>query len=88
MTKLNKILEKNYNFVRYFVNTPSSFDNSKAQQLAENLSKNDQKEFSFDMRTINWRECIDSYVLGSKRFLLKENCSEEAIRKGQLKMKR
>lgn len=71
-----------------FVNEYSCFRVDNSQKLAQSLSKSDQKEFPFDVREINWRKSMEFYTLGIKKFLLKEDCSENAIRKGQIKMRR
>jgi hypothetical protein len=88
MMKLNKKQEENYDQIKIFLTTPYHFDNTKAQKLSESLSEIDKKEFPFDMKAINWKTCADSYVLGVKKFLMKEDCSAEAIRKGQQKIQR
>jgi hypothetical protein len=77
-----------YKTSSFVANDPYKFHNDNAQKLAVSLSKSDQKEFPFDMRTINWKECTENYVLGVKKNLLNEDCSAEAIKKGQQKIKR
>lgn len=88
MVKMTEKLVHNYRQVKPFVNMPSLFDNQNAQKLSQSLSPADQKEFPFDMKLINWRQMADSYVFGVKKYLMKEDCSEEALRKGLVKMQR
>lgn len=88
MVKHHQYAEKNFGFIKPFANTRSCFYVDNALKLSESLTESDQKEFPFDIRKVNWREGVESYVLGVKKYLLKEDCSAEAIRKGQLKMQR
>lgn len=88
MIKHHQFAIRNFNFIKPFTSSVSKFYVDNTIELSNSLSKKDQKEFPFDVRKINWNECMETYVLGVKKYLLKENCSEEAIRKGQQKMKR
>lgn len=88
MVKLSKIFDETYSKVIFVTTLPVRFHNVRTQKLAASLSPSDQNEFPFDMKKINWKECLDNYCLGVKKYLLKEDCSAEAIKKGQLKLNR
>lgn len=88
MNKLHHTLEGFYGVIKFATLVNPGFINENGQKLALSLSPSDQKEFPFDVRTINWKQCTDSYVLGVKKYLLKEDCSKEAIDKGLKRISR
>ncbi|CAI4225621.1 unnamed protein product [Auanema sp. JU1783] len=42
-------------------------------ELLGEMSIEDQQEFDFDVRTINWNSYLYSYAMGIKKFILKDN---------------
>jgi fatty acyl-CoA reductase len=88
MVKHHQYAKKNFTFLKPFTSTYSNFSNENSQKLAKSLKESEKKEFPFDVRTIDWRSAMESYVLGVKKYLLKEDCSDEALIKGRQKMKR
>lgn len=46
------------------------------------MSENDKKSFQFDVRTIEWDNYLEKYVLGFRQFLFKQDPSSlDASRK-------
>lgn len=88
MVKHYQYATKNFDVIKPFACTAQKFYVDNAEKLFNSLSKSDQEKFPFDIRSVNWKDAMDSYVLGVKKYLLKEDCSQEAIRKGQEKIKR
>lgn len=86
--KLYDKLADFHTVVGFSANARYFFHNENAQKLAESLSKSDQEKFPFDMKLINWKECSENFVIGMKKYLLNEDCSEEAINKGRKKMQK
>jgi len=54
-------------------------------RLSDQLSAIDRSTFYFDVREINWPEYITNYVLGTRRFILKDDYSTLPIAKRNLK---
>ena len=44
-------------------------------RLLDMLSERDRKLFYFDVRDIDWNTYMEGYVLGARRFLLKDDMS-------------
>ena len=42
-------------------------------KLIEEMSVEDRRVFNFDVREINWESYVTNYILGARRFLLKDN---------------
>jgi len=41
----------------------------------DDMSDQDQQLFYFDVRKIEWEKYFDTYVLGTRRFILKDDIS-------------
>lgn len=52
------------------------------------MSKHDQEIFPFDVRKINLEKYIEDYVLGIRKFILKEDQSREALEVTRRRMER
>jgi len=44
-------------------------------RLLEQLSDSDRHTFDFDVRKIDWNSYIETYILGARRFILKDDPS-------------
>lgn len=44
-------------------------------QLLDHLSDSDRRTFDFDVRKIDWNSYIETYILGARRFILKDDPS-------------
>lgn len=49
------------------------FVNVNAIRLMEKMSAEDRRVFCFDVRDISWNDYIQTYVRGTRRFLLKDD---------------
>lgn len=53
-------------------------------QLLDEMSLEDRRLFNFDVRDINWESYVTNYILGCRRFLLKDNIQTLPIAKRNL----
>lgn len=60
------------NALEYFTTNEWTFKNENFKQLMQSLDKKDFVKFSMDIQSINWCEYIENYVLGVRKYLLKE----------------
>ncbi|XP_045410064.1 fatty acyl-CoA reductase 2 isoform X2 [Lemur catta] len=73
MTKLMNRLLKTLSLLEYFINRSWEWSTYNTEMLMSELSPEDQRVFNFDVRQLNWLEYIENYVLGIKKYLLKED---------------
>nr|XP_045725461.1 fatty acyl-CoA reductase 2 [Mirounga angustirostris] len=73
MTKVMNRLLKTVSMLEYFVNRSWEWSTYNTEMLMSELSPEDQRVFNFDVRQLNWLEYIENYVLGVKKYLLKED---------------
>lgn len=74
-------IEKNMDVLRYFLNTPLTFDISKADGLWKSMSKTDQQLFPFDIEFFDWAKYWDRACRGMRIYLGKQDPSDEAIQR-------
>lgn len=58
--------------LEYFTTQEWNFDDTNVRLLNQSLSESDRRDFCFDASLVNWHEFIESYVLGIRRFIFKE----------------
>lgn len=73
MLKLMNRLLKTISMLEYFINHSWEWSTNNTEMLLSELSPEDQRVFNFDVRQLNWIEYIENYVLGVKKYLLKED---------------
>uniref|UniRef100_A0A3Q2HYD6 Fatty acyl-CoA reductase n=1 Tax=Equus caballus TaxID=9796 RepID=A0A3Q2HYD6_HORSE len=73
MTKLMNRLLRTISMLEYFINRSWEWSTYNTEMLMSELSPEDQRIFNFDVRQLNWLEYIENYVLGVKKYLLKED---------------
>lgn len=73
MLKLMNRLLKTISMLEYFINHSWEWSTNNTEMLLSELSPEDQRVFNFDVRQLNWLEYIENYVLGVKKYLLKED---------------
>lgn len=61
-----------------FFNKQYKFFSENPQKLINSMSKHDQTIFPFDVRKINLEKYMEEYVLGIRKFILKEDQSAQA----------
>lgn len=84
-TKLMNRLLKTLSMLEYFINHSWEWSTSNTDMLMLELSPEDQRVFNFDIRQLNWLDYIENYVLGIKKYLLKEDLSDIPKARQQLK---
>ena len=88
MFKLQKNLEELFDQFVFFATNETRLSINNTEKMRLSLSKADQKEFPFDLRTINWNTLIDNFSFGIKKYLIKEDCSPQAMVKARQRMQR
>ncbi|XP_048222841.1 fatty acyl-CoA reductase 2 [Perognathus longimembris pacificus] len=73
MTKLMNRLLRTISMLEYFINRSWEWSTNNTEMLMSELSPEDQKIFNFDVRKLDWLEYTENYVLGVKKYLLKED---------------
>lgn len=66
---------KSVSLLEYFINQSWEWSINNTEMLMAELSPEDQRVFNFDVRHMNWLEYMENYVLGVKKYLLKEDMS-------------
>ncbi len=61
--------------LNYFTTNEWKFIAENAIQLLEQMSPEDRRTFYFDVRTIDWASYLETYALGTRRFILKDDPS-------------
>ncbi|XP_015793649.1 putative fatty acyl-CoA reductase CG5065 [Tetranychus urticae] len=72
---LNQVYQKVHramNALEYFTTNEWTFKNENFKQLMQSLNQKDFEKFSIDVQSINWCDYIENYVLGVRKYLLKE----------------
>lgn len=62
----------------YFTTHSWKFISKRSQLLLEKLSENDRQIFYFDVRKINWDDYMQNWILGIRKFILKDDLSTMA----------
>lgn len=82
MIKVQDKLAKSVQCLEYFTTHQWTFHNENVAELLNKMSENDKKSFQFDVRTIEWDNYLEKYVLGFRQFLFKQDPSSlDASRK-------
>nr|XP_049696564.1 putative fatty acyl-CoA reductase CG5065 isoform X2 [Helicoverpa armigera] len=69
--KLQGRLKKIIDAVKFFLLNEWKFSDRNVRNLLESMSAVDREAFNFDVKTINWVSCLEDYVLGARKYLLK-----------------
>jgi len=88
MIKVQDKLAKSVECLEYFTTHQWKFHGDNVLALLDALEEKDRQQFQFDVRTIEWEDYVEKYVLGFRQFLFKQNPSSlEASRKRMAKLK-
>lgn len=68
-------LRKAVSSLEFFTSNSWTFTNDNLNMLYNSMQEEDRKEFSFHPKSIHWRSYMESYCLGTKQFVLKEELS-------------
>lgn len=86
MIKVQDKLAKSVECLEYFTTHQWKFHGDNVLALLDSLEEKDRQQFQFDVRTIQWEDYVEKYVLGFRQFLFKQNPSSlEASRKRMTK---
>lgn len=75
MIKVQDRLAKSVQCLEYFTTHQWTFHSENVQALLDSMKENDRQEFQFDVRSIEWEDYVEKYVLGFRQFLFKQNPS-------------
>ncbi|XP_048584995.1 fatty acyl-CoA reductase 1 [Nematostella vectensis] len=73
MNRLYRKLQKATDVMKVFTSREWKFTTVNYLKLLEELSPQDQEEFGFDVRVIDWNKYFEDFTIGMKQFLLKED---------------
>ncbi|XP_023238990.1 putative fatty acyl-CoA reductase CG5065 isoform X2 [Centruroides sculpturatus] len=73
LLEVYKSLHRAVRLLEYFTTNEWHFDCNNVLLLMNSLSGRDRQTFGFDIRPINWSLYMENYVLGVRRYLLKED---------------
>lgn len=62
-------------FLSYFTTNEWKFHVENMFTLMEQMSAEDRQTFNFDVRSIDWPSYIETYTLGTRQYILKDNPS-------------
>jgi alcohol-forming fatty acyl-CoA reductase len=86
MIKVQDKLAKSVECLEYFTTHQWKFHGDNVLSLLDALDEKDRQHFQFDVRTIQWEDYVEKYVLGFRQFLFKQSPSSlEASRKRMTK---
>lgn len=75
MIKVQDKLAKSVKCLEYFTTHQWTFHGDNVQMLLDAMKESDRQQFQFDVRTIEWENYVEKYVLGFRQFLFKQNPS-------------
>nr|CAB3244729.1 fatty acyl-CoA reductase 1 [Phallusia mammillata] len=83
--RLNQRIATNVKVLQFFISNQWNWDVTKTMHLMSQLNSSDQQSFNFDAQTINWQTYINRYVIGVKKYLLKEDLDSYPAQRRRLK---
>ncbi|EFX77095.1 hypothetical protein DAPPUDRAFT_54498 [Daphnia pulex] len=86
LTRLYKKVHKAMSCLEFYTMRQWHFVSRNPDLLLEKMSAEDRNTYNFDVRKINWESYMESYVLGVRKYLLKEDSSTLDLRRSNLKM--
>ncbi|XP_047097438.1 putative fatty acyl-CoA reductase CG5065 isoform X1 [Schistocerca piceifrons] len=75
MVRVQKKLSRAVSCLEYFTTREWRFSCENVRQLLGKLRGADATNFAFDVSAVDWRHYFEQYVLGTRRFILKEDPS-------------
>jgi len=84
-TRLYKKVHKAMSCLEFYTVRQWHFISRNPAFLLEKMSAEDTSTFNFDVRKINWESYMESYVLGVRKYLLKEDSSTLNLRRSNLR---
>lgn len=75
MVQVQKKLQRAVSCLEFFTTHEWKFTNDNVIRLLTNLHPLDRKTFNFDVMEIEWKSYLEQYILGTRKFILKEDPS-------------
>lgn len=85
LIRIHQRLQKAVSCLEFFTTHEWNFKNTNVQRLFALLDPNDRQTFYFDVSQLEWRSYIESYIWGTRRFVLKDDPSTMLSAKKQLR---
>ncbi|CAH1256360.1 FAR1 [Branchiostoma lanceolatum] len=76
MVRLYDKLHKSLESLDWFTCRGWDWSNTNVMKLQRQLSEEDRKLFYFDVSAIDWDQYMENYLIGAKRYVLKEDVSK------------
>eukprot|EP00058_Branchiostoma_floridae_P015494 XP_002600982.1 hypothetical protein BRAFLDRAFT_79185 [Branchiostoma floridae] len=77
--KMYSRLEKDVSSIEYFTSRHWEWSHGNADALMAKMGEEDKKIFKFDCRGLHWPTYMENYVLGIKKYVLKEDMDQRQI---------
>lgn len=71
--KIQHRITRTLDLMKFFMINEWHFEDSNTRELFENMSEEDKNVFNFDLKSIDWNSCIENYVVGIHKYLLKKS---------------
>ncbi|XP_022187212.2 LOW QUALITY PROTEIN: putative fatty acyl-CoA reductase CG5065 [Nilaparvata lugens] len=84
VTVQNKLLRA-AECLEFFTTHEWKFTNTNVLKLYESLPPSDRESFNFNVNDVNWQEYMQLYWLGIRRFILKEDTSNDSAARSRLR---
>jgi fatty acyl-CoA reductase len=75
MVRVQKKLQRAVSCLEFFTTHEWQFTNDNVIQLLTHLHPLDRKTFNFDVTELEWKPYLEQYILGTRKFILKEDPS-------------
>ncbi|XP_023212310.1 fatty acyl-CoA reductase 1-like [Centruroides sculpturatus] len=75
MMKIYKNVHKTMEVLEYFCVREWMFRADNVEKLFKSMSTQDKQNFNFDISKLSWDKYLENYVLGTRRYVLKEDDS-------------
>ena len=73
--RLYERVERGTSSLEFFTTHGWKFAANNAMELSSKLSGKDQEMFYFDVRSIDWNDYLEKYILGTRQYVLKDDSS-------------
>lgn len=73
---LYKSIDNSVNTLKYFILNEWRWSNTKYSMILKAMNEEDKKDFSFDMRRIDWKQYYKNMTIGIKVYLIKDDMKE------------
>ncbi|XP_030032283.1 putative fatty acyl-CoA reductase CG5065 isoform X2 [Manduca sexta] len=71
LLKIQSRIRRTVELMQFFLLNEWDIEDSNVRNLLNTLSEEDMDTFHFDVKSINWDECLENYVLGTRKHLVK-----------------